>query len=98
MFRLFAALLPLIGFAAPLAAAERGRLIEYERIGTPDGRRARAGKGGATGRAASTKGPSTRKTPGPRGFRRFSGGCWRRIEANAPLPLGRGWGWGFPLR
>jgi enterochelin esterase-like enzyme len=41
MFRLFAALLALIGFAVPLAAGERGRLIEYERVpasGLPDQR------------------------------------------------------------
>jgi len=41
MFRILAALLALIGLAAPLAAQDRGRLIEYERIaaaGLPDQR------------------------------------------------------------
>jgi enterochelin esterase-like enzyme len=41
MIRLLAALLALLGFAAPLAAQERGRLIEYERVaaaGLPDQR------------------------------------------------------------
>ena len=41
MFRLFAALIALIGVAMPLAAGERGRLIEYARVpasGLPDQR------------------------------------------------------------
>lgn len=41
MFRLIAAVLALLGLAAPLAAQEQGRLIEYERIpaaGLPDQR------------------------------------------------------------
>ncbi|AUX69202.1 hypothetical protein CHX26_06555 [Porphyrobacter sp. HT-58-2] len=41
MFRLIAAVLALLGLAAPLAAEEQGRLIEYERVpaaGLPDQR------------------------------------------------------------
>lgn len=41
MFRLFAALLALIGFAAPLAAQEQGRFVEYRNVaaeGLPDQR------------------------------------------------------------
>ena len=41
MFRLIAAMLALLGLAAPLAAQEQGRLIEYERVpaaGLPDQR------------------------------------------------------------
>lgn len=57
----------------------------YSRWWTQGSRR-QAGRRAATGKARSIPGPSTRRTPGRRGFRKSSAGCWRRTsEGRKPL-------------